>query len=457
MYNNLYALTNSLFWVDELLKNEYSNISFEDLLNELNIYNQQIDLLISEPTNALQSSRLNVYMAGDKNIANYRSGLFSMDRVILDDLLYTLSLRYRVNLSENLVEEFIKSDSNEKVEYLRREISSFIRFAKENFSLIQAEFIVFVRSESVQKESERANGILDDNADSNFIYKYLPKDVARLYENRLSIQNVERIGNTNKIRLLDRKSLANEIMLKIEGCKSTYTNGYMFQNILKTTDNGDGTMSMDVAMGKHSGKKSYERWVQGAKNRTVLFHYRNLIADLNQAHLGRASLGTYCPFQGELLQKLDKKNEVQRVKLSVEVPFLQGLTPVELFRIRTEFEASFSAFRAVLRDTAYDMEAESDPYQRQLINQRFTEKVWDEGLSDIEQKIQAYKRKSKKELLLNVAPAVIGVIGAPSWITMTTGAISLLKELFDIHSHSDEIQSHPSYFLLMALKNKNSN
>ena len=79
-----------------------------------------------------------------------------MDRVILDDVLYSLSLRYRVNLSENVVEKFIESDSKEKVEHLRKEIARFIRFAKENFDLIRGEFIVFVRRESSIKDSERA-------------------------------------------------------------------------------------------------------------------------------------------------------------------------------------------------------------------------------------------------------------------------------------------------------------
>ncbi len=455
MYNNLYALTDSLFWVDKLLENEYAGIEFKELLSELNEYNKKIDLLINEPTNALQSSRLNVYMAGDKNIGNYRSGLFSMDRVILDDVLYSLSLRHRVNLTESVIEKFIQTDKNEETINFRKTISDFIRFVKENFALIQAEFIVFIRSESAVKDSERVNGILTDNTDPKFIYGYLPAEIARLYEKKLSVQNIERLGNSNRIRLLNKKTLANEIMLKIEGCESSYTNGYMYQHINNTVDNGDNTLTMDIVMGMHSGKRSYDRWVQGAKNRTVLFHYRNLLADLEQAHAGGASLGTYCPFQGEVLRKLDQKNEVHRTRLSVDVPFLEGVTPGELFRIRTEFEASFNAFRSVLRDAAYDMEAESDPYRRQLINQRFTERVWDEGLSDIEQKIQAYKRKSKKELLVNVTPSVIGIIAAPGWATLATGAISLLKELFDIHTHSDEIKSHPSYFLLMASRNKN--
>ena len=78
----------------------------------------------------------------------------------------------------------------------------------------------------------------------------------------------------------------------------------------------------------------------------------------------RASLGAYCPFHGEILRKLDQRNEVQRVKLSIDVPFLEGLTPSELYKIRTDYESSFNAFRSVLREAAYDIEAESDPYKR---------------------------------------------------------------------------------------------
>ncbi|HAI1368393.1 TPA: hypothetical protein HIT80_004026, partial [Escherichia coli] len=363
--------------------------------------------------------------------------------------------RYRVSLTENAFEKIIVSDRKEKVEHLRKEIARFIRFAKENFDLIRGEFIVFVRSESSIKDSERANGILDDNSDANFIYRYLPPNIARLYENRLSVKNIERLGNTNKIRLLNKNVLSNEIMLEIKDCESLYTNGYMYQHIKNAIDNDDGSISMELVMGNHSGKKSYERWVQGAKNRTVLFHYKNLITDLNQAHSCRASLGTYCPFHGEILRKLDQKNEVQRVKLSIDVPFLEGLTPSELYKIRTDYEPSFNSFRSVLREAAYDIEAESDPYKRQLINQHFVERVWDEGLTDIEQKIQAYKRKSKKELFLNSVPSLIGFIGAPNPVSLATGAFTILKDVFNITSHSSEIKSHPSYFLLMMSKAKN--
>ncbi|MCX8404940.1 hypothetical protein [Escherichia coli] len=42
MYNNLYALTESLFWVDRLLEQEYENIGLNELLVELAEYNKRI-------------------------------------------------------------------------------------------------------------------------------------------------------------------------------------------------------------------------------------------------------------------------------------------------------------------------------------------------------------------------------------------------------------------------------
>lgn len=44
-------------------------------------------------------------------------------------------------------------------------------------------------------------------------------------------------------------------MLEIKGCESSYTNGYMYQHIKNAIDNDDGTMSMELVMGNHSGKK----------------------------------------------------------------------------------------------------------------------------------------------------------------------------------------------------------
>ena len=76
MYNNLYALTESLFWVDRLLDQEYENIGLNELLIELAEYNKRIDSLIIEQTNSVQESRLNVYMAGNRNIERYRVDYF---------------------------------------------------------------------------------------------------------------------------------------------------------------------------------------------------------------------------------------------------------------------------------------------------------------------------------------------------------------------------------------------
>lgn len=237
----------------------------------------------------------------------------------------------------------------------------------------------------------------------------MPPPVATLYERSISVTNLKRISGTNKYTCLSKHELANEILLELRDCLSNYTNRYMLNNIVDTVETGDRLINIKLIMGEHADKPAYERWVQDAKNRTMLFHYFHLLTDLGQAVSMKASLGTYCPFQGQILQKLDKPNEAQRRTLTVQVPFLNGLTPTKLFRIRTEFESSFNVFRTVLRDTAFKIEKEANPEIRDLINRRFIERMWDEGLTNVEEKLRSHKKKSLKDVAFQSVPSVLGI------------------------------------------------
>ncbi|HAU5565753.1 TPA: hypothetical protein JD264_18325 [Serratia fonticola] len=454
MYNNLNALMDTVFWVDRHHENAYADLSFDRIVSELSAYNAAIDRLITSELHAVSGSRLNIYMAGDWRVSNYRSGIFSMDRVILDDALHNLSMRFTENDADDLINTVLHQDQDENLRSLRLNIRQTITFAKDNFELIRGEFILFTRSLSEEKDSQRRNGIIEFNDNKNQIYKYMPPTVATLYERSISVTNLKRLSGTNSVKNISKHELANEIQLELRDCLSSYTNGYMLNNIVDPVEAGDRRIKMKLTMGEHADKAAYERWVQDAKNRTMLFHYSHLLTNLGQAVAMKASLGTYCPFQGQILQKLDKPNEVQRRTLTVQMPFLNGLTPTELFRIRTEFEASFNAFRTVLRDTASEMEKEANPEIRDLINRRFIERMWDEGLTDIEEKLRSHKKKSVRDLAFQSVPSVLGMIVTPGISSFTTGALALLQNVFGLSQDTREVKSHPSYFLMKINGNR---
>lgn len=448
MYNNLNALMDTVFWVDRHFENGYADLTYDRIVNELSAYNAAIHRLLESDLYVVSGSRLNIYMAGDWRISNYRSGIFSMDRVILDDALHNLSMRFTENDEDDLINAIIPQDKHENLQVLRKNIRQIIAFSKDNFELIQGEFILFTRSISEENDAYRRNSVIEFNDKKNQIYKYMPFNIAALYEKSVSVTNIKRLLGTNKYKRLPKHELANEIQLELRDCLSSYTNGYMLNNIQDPVETGDRLINMKLTMGQHADKAAYERWVQDAKNRTVLFHYSHLLTDLGQAVAMKASLGTYCPFQGQILQKLDKPNEAQRRTLTIQMPFLDGLTPTELFRIRTEFGASFNAFRTVLRDTAFEMEKEANPEIRDLINRRFIERMWDEGLTDVEEKLRTHKKKSVKDVAFQSVPSVLGMIVAPGISSFTTGTLALLQNVFGLSQDSREVKSHPSYFLM---------
>lgn len=55
------------------------------------------------------------------------------------------------------------------------------------------------------EEVERKDKIFEDNADRNFIYSFLPREVATMYERKLKVQPIRRLANTNKIKFVSEK------------------------------------------------------------------------------------------------------------------------------------------------------------------------------------------------------------------------------------------------------------
>lgn len=134
--------------------------------------------------------------------------------------------------------------------------------------------------------------------------------------------------------------------------------------------------------------------------------------------------------------------------LEVEIPFLKDMSLHDIFRIRTDYEPSVTAFRRTLRDCAVEMEQASGPDEIRLLQQRFRERIADEGLADLHQKLATWKRRSIQDTALLAVPAVLGYMGSPSLLNLTAGAVSLLQAALGAHRHHQEIIHHPSWFFL---------
>lgn len=212
--------------------------------------------------------------------------------------------------------------------------------------------------------------------------------------------------------------------------------------------NTDGSITVEITRGKPQNRRHYDHWVQGATNRSLYFHYTSLLTDLSQADRSEASLATRCPFQGKVLEKLGAPGGISRRMLEIELPFLPDLSPGELFRIRTDYEPSATAFRRALRDCALEMERAANPNEIRLLQLRFQERIADEGLEDLREKLRGWKRRSLQDVALLAAPAVIGYIGAPVITSLAAGAFNVLQATVGAYRNYQEVTRHPSWFLL---------
>lgn len=159
---------------------------------------------------------------------------------------------------------------------------------------------------------------------------------------------------------------------------------------------------------QHENRKGYERWLNGARNRSMYFHYHGLLTDLCQSDRADASFVTRCTFQSKILQKLDESGRLSRRMLEIDLPFLQDLSLHDIFRISTDYEPSVTTFRRSLHDCAVEIERASGPDEICLLQQRFQERIAYEGLNELRQKLSIWKRRSVQDTALLAVPAVLG-------------------------------------------------
>ncbi|EME1703937.1 hypothetical protein ACSD42_004133 [Cronobacter sakazakii] len=447
MYNNLPALTESILWDDGLLAADYAALDARRLEDALKGYLQAVSLLRGE-WHTLQGSPLSLWIACHDQLTLYRPGLLSAERIILTDTLEEAALRLDTLASSEAMDHLVYHNATDRLADIRTGVAQFVRFVKDNFLLIQAGFIAFTPCESARQEQQRKMQLLQDNPDRHFLHSVMPPAVAQLYERSLSVRGIRRVGEEGHFRFVSEKTLPDEIMLELRDCLSPFTNAYMYQELQPVEVKEDGTFRARITRGKHENRKGYDRWVRGAINRSIYFHYHGLLTDISQSARTGASLVTRCPLQGKILQKLDASGRLSRRMLEIDLPFLQDLSLHDIFRIRTDYEPSVTAFRRSLRNCAVEMERASGPDEIRLLQQRFQERIADEGLDELHQKLSIWKRRSIQDTALLAVPAVLGYMGSPSLLNMAAGAVSLLQAALGAHRHHEDVTHHPSWFLL---------
>lgn len=108
-------------------------------------------------------------------LALYRPGLLSAERIILPDAFEEAALRLGGADLALAVDLLMQNRYTDRLDNIRRDMARFVRFVREHFALIQAGFILFTSSESVRQEQQSKGGFTDENAGRSFLSSVMPQ------------------------------------------------------------------------------------------------------------------------------------------------------------------------------------------------------------------------------------------------------------------------------------------
>ncbi len=337
-------------------------------------------------------------------------------------------------------------------------VSDFIKYISKNRLLISNGSIQIIPSRAREYESNKKRIVLTNQADEHSLWDLIPQNTINIYKKSMDIKPIKRVGQNGGdiyFKELNRKTIAGELAVTISDCNSPYVNGYIFSRA-RTYKDEHGNIKIIENSRVDSipeSRTTYDNWVAGVRNRTIREHFTNLSLNLSLAKEINSSLGYNCNFTNRILNNINKEGNIKRKMLEVDTPFLTGLSSETIAKIKNDYGDSFDAYKRVLRDTAYKLQLTTDKYHIEMINKEFKERIYDDGIRDIELAITSLRKRSLSELVIESGVAAVGFIDIrfTMWGLISAG-IGMTKTIKSIKRDHETVKSHPSYFLLKISK-----
>ncbi|MBU3892805.1 hypothetical protein KH388_08790 [Serratia rubidaea] len=398
-------------------------------------------------------SPLNIYMPNNKDIEYFRKSLLTMDVIILDDeIINSYILLKDADVSNAIIQS---SNSRSLTDIAKNNVANFMRFIKNHSSLISNGTLGFVYSPAESYDSDKKKKVLINEASDLSIKENFSIKIVELYKNALSVTPVKRLGNTNKVKILSDGDISGNVIIEIKNCSSDYVNGYEY-SLGKTYYDEGGNLKIDfnsLVKSIPRDKETYQNWVDGVVNRTIQEHFTHLNLNIELSGQLNSSLATKCEFTGNVLNEINRKDNIKRKMLEIKTPFLNGISVDTIAKIKNDYGGSFNSYKKILKDTAFKLELATSSEHIDIINNEFKEKVLDEGMHDVNKALNSLKKSAVKDLSIDAGLAVLGFLGTvitPK--SLLLGLVRPMKTVQGINKNLRDVKTHPSYFILKTIK-----
>lgn len=196
----------------------------------------------------------------------------------------------------------------------------------------------------------------------------------------------------------------------------------------------------------------FDAWVRQSIHQSARTFAGNVIREVALADRLKAHVLARSPLAAEFLSlaspapgTADVAAHTANVMIDLELPFLNGVSIVDVMRVRQEDGEAFQAFREALEAHLRDLQHEDDPERARVRAAHVQHELATVQLGAVRRQVSAFRKKSFAHALLAAGSFATAVqTGGASLIAAAVAGASLYSAKAE---YDASVKSNPAYFL----------
>lgn len=443
-------LTDSFLFRDSWIQANFSMVSEQELVDELNRYREFCLSRQAEFDNeVLKNESILKMVSGVETpaLTLLKQSAFYVEQYVINDPIFSFGYR-----NSEISQEMNSYMGLDKQPIDKADLARIISYVKSLTPMVAADYVKFLPIDHALEPPEQLPILHSENLFSNV----LSEELFQFFAQRAVIKSLGRIPGKAGLIQLDTLKPCREILVNFENHTSA-SYGYILQQIkdFRILDEETGEFQMAVHIPDEPPERDYfENWVSQSFHLSCKKLYEEIFFKNLVASRCRASYLCESRFVFDLLnQFFPTKNNITtntaNVLLNIELPFLQDVDISALMNIRMNYGEEFQNFRLHLDKQFKDLRLIKDPEELKLKAENALHEIAEVQTHAIKQKISQFRKTQLLDAVVLLGSLFTSIHTGEWGIAAAVAAARGYKPFIDA---SSQVRQNPAFFLWEVLR-----
>jgi len=412
-------LKSSLLFDEDHLADAFSRIPVARLEQELQRYREfcadQRDALVEEV--AKSGSRFRIFPGIERDIdfdLLKQSALY-VEQFVFDDPLFVASRRNHPQ--GRVVNQAIGMPERELD---RRAVAAASMQMLRLQSAVASNLVKFLPFSSIVEPAAETPILYSEDRFASS----LPPEIIKLFRARVRVSATKRIeaGYRVEKRLYPTRS----IHVGFRDASFRDSRSYhLFAHEVLSMDEASRTVEFAMRLpDEPPNREEFEAWVDQSINQTARSVYQHLRAEWEVAADLGAQYLTTSPFIHDVLMttpghQSSAATHTANALLSLDLPFLAGLSLDDIVHVRSEYALAFQAFRNSLDERLKELEDYEDPAQRRSVARKIARQLAETDVRSLGETLKSARASLTTDAVIAAASLVAAIPTSSPWTVQT--------------------------------------